>query len=211
MSAQPVAGGAGDAERKIGFLRDSLRRLSSGTADASTWPGVAERFQSLRAQYAANPDALRPHVPQLTELRRQYDELLDAEQPRTIDRFHELGEQIRTAEAEREFLRQYFIRRAAGRELTGTTASLTVRSRVSLSIPKPGSDARTRLDELLRSSGRWDEVSQLAGPRLLRALDRKRFAPEQQAAIEHLCPRTVTHAVASRGRADLSRHLTPGE
>lgn len=91
MSAQPVAGGAGDAERKIGFLRDGLRRLSSGTAGASTWPGVAERFQSLRA------------------------------------------------------------------------------------------------------------------------LDERRFAPEQQAAIEHLCPRTVTHAVVSRGRADLSRHPTPGE
>ncbi|MEP0846895.1 MAG: hypothetical protein HRF50_08755, partial [Phycisphaerae bacterium] len=51
MSAQPVARGAGDAERKIGFLRDGLQRLSDGAADVSTWSAAAERFQSLRAQY----------------------------------------------------------------------------------------------------------------------------------------------------------------
>lgn len=179
-----------------------MQRLSDGAADVSTWSAAAERFQSLRAQYAADPDALRPHVPQLAELRTRYEALLDADRPPAVDRYHELGEQIRRAEAEREYLRQFFIRRsrAGVRELTGTTAGVTVNARVGLAIPKAGTDARKRLDELLRASGRREEVSQLAASRSLRALQDRRFAPDAQSATERLCPRMTTHTVISRPR-----------
>jgi hypothetical protein len=70
-----------------------------------------------------------------------------------------------------------------------------------ITVPAAGSDIRAKLEEVLKASGRWPDVSQLARARLLRALDGKQFTPQQEQEITRLCPRTTAHQIIARLRA----------
>jgi hypothetical protein len=186
----------------IAGLQNALGRLGTAGNDLADLAEVAERFQLLRRQYVAHREQMDGYVPRLAQLRQRLEALLNAQVARVVDRFHELGEQIRQAEVEHEFLRSFFIRRAgnSGLELAGVRAQLTVKTQPNLSVPAAGTDERARLDRVLQDSGRWADVSQLARARLLKALNARQFTPQQEQDITRLCPRTTTHTVMSRLR-----------
>ncbi len=192
-----------ELDEQIAGLQAALGRLGTAGADLSDLAEVAERFRLLRQQYLAHREQMDGHVPRLTQLRQRLEALLSAQVGRVVDRYHELGEQIRQAEVEHDFLRQFFIRRAgdAGLELPGLRAQVTVKTQRGLALPAAGTDERARLDRVLQESGRWGDVSQLARARLLRALNDKQFTPQQEQDITRLCPRTTTHTALSRPRA----------
>jgi len=201
MSSASTAASGLSVEDQIAKLRESLPRVSAPESDG-LWADVAERFRSLRNQYLAEPETLRARVSELAELRRQYDAQLDADIPRAIERYHALGEEIRRAEAEREFLRQFFVRRAGTRplELNSPRVQLSVQLRTGLAMPRSGTPDRVQLDKVVQATGKWQEVSQLAVARLLRALEQKRFTPAQADEIDRLCPRTTSHVVRTAER-----------
>ena len=192
-----------ELDAQIDGLQAALGRLGTAGTDLADLAEVAESFQVLRRQYVAHRQQMDGYVPRLTQLRQRLEALLSAQVPRVVDRFHELGEQIRQAEVEHDFLREFFIKRAgsAPLELPRVRAQVTVKTQPGLAVPSAGTDERARLDRVLQDSGRWADVSQLARARLLRALDDKRFSPQQEQDIMRLCPRTTTHTVVSRSRA----------
>jgi hypothetical protein len=197
---------ARELDDQIAALQAALGRLGTAGHDLADLAEIAQRFQLLRRQYVAHREQMDGHVPRLAQLRQRLEALLNAQLTRVVDRFHELGEQIRRAEAEHDFLREFFIRRAgtAGLELPGLRAQVTVKTQPNLAVPAAGTPERTRLNRLLQDSGRWADVSQLARARLLKALDANQFAPPQEQEILRLCPRTTTHTVVSRPRGDSS-------
>lgn len=201
MAEASTAVASRDVDGQIGRLREDLKHIGP-LEGGGLWADVAERFRALRTLYAESPNALRGRVPELTDLRRQYDARLDANVADAVDRYHRLGAEIRRAEAEREFLRQFFVRKAGARpmEIPGKTAQVTIQARSSLSMPKAGSAERDRLDQTVRASGKWEEVSQLATAKLLRAMEQKHFTPAEADAIEKLCPRTLSHVVRTSER-----------
>jgi hypothetical protein len=187
---------------QIAGLQAALGRLGTAGTNLADLAEVAQRFQLLRRQYVTHREQMDGYVPRLTQLRQRLEALLNTQVARVVDRFHELGEQIRQAEVEHDFLRQFFIRRAGatGLELPGVQAQVTVKIQQNLAVPAASTDERARLDRLLQDSGRWADVSQLARTRLLRALNAKQFTPQQEQDITRLCPRTTTHTVVSRPR-----------
>ena len=203
MYASTPALSARKLEEQIAGLQTALGRLGTAGADWGALTEIAERLAILRRQYVAHRERLGGYVPRLTLLRQQLDALLSTHLTRVVDHFHELGEQMRRAETEREFLREYFIRRAgdASLELAGVRAQVTVKATPGITMPASGSDTRAKLEDLLKASGRWPEVSQLARARLLRALDGRQFTPQQEQEIGRLCPRTISHQVITRLRA----------
>ena len=60
-----------------------------------------------------------------------------------------------------------------------------------------GSDDRRQLEDLIRSSGCWEQVSLLSRPKLEKAIDSGQIPQDHAAAIERLCPITVMHQVTS--------------
>jgi hypothetical protein len=191
-----------ELEEQIAQLQSALGRLGTAGADLAALAEVAERFGVLRRQYLSQRERLNGYVPRLTQLRERLDALLGAQVPRVVDHYHEIGERLRRAEAERDFLREFFIRRAggAGLELAGERAEMTIKVQPGIAVPAAGSENRTKLERVLHESGHWAEVSQLARARLLRAMEAKRFTGPQEQEIARLCPRTLTHQVIARPR-----------
>ena len=191
-----------ELDDQIAGLQSALGRLGTAGTDLADMAEIAERFQLLRRQYVAHREQMDGYVPRLAQLRQRTEALLNAQVARVVDRFHELGEQIRRAEVEHDFLRTFFVRRAgsARLELAGVRAQITVKTQQNLSVPAAGTEERAKLDRVLQDSGRWADVSRLARARLLKALNARQFTPEQEQDIARLCPRTTTHTVVSRLR-----------
>lgn len=190
-----------EIEQHIACITTQLNQLAAGDGDMQRFAEVGERFCLLRAAYQAQPATVEPHVARLAQLSRQFDGLLDIHLARVVDRYQEVNERIRAAEREKEFLREYFIRKAGQGHvsLAGQRAEVLVRSIPTRVLPPASTDARVQLDRLVLDSGHWQEVSQLSRAKLQHALDETRFGPQQQ-AIAALCPVTVSHQVTSRLR-----------
>ncbi|MFQ5807232.1 MAG: hypothetical protein ACE5I3_12355, partial [Phycisphaerae bacterium] len=190
-----------EIDAHIQSIAAALDALSAGGGNLSGCMEIDERFGALREQYRQQPDSLAGRVQRLSELSRRFDDLLADRLTRVVDRFHEVNEQIRLGEQEKAFWRSFLIRTAtqARQEyLNGTAATVHVRSIRSRTLPPAGGSTRARLEDLVRQSGCWEQVSQLSRTRLERALAGKVFARPQAEAIEQLCPATIVHQVSSR-------------
>lgn len=190
-----------EIDEYIAFIGDALDGLGAGDGDLSRCMEVHERFSALRDQYRQQPDSLGEHTTRLSELSKRFDDLLTGRLPLIVDRFNEVNEQIRLVQQEKAFWRDFLIRRAVQArqgQLNGTLATVRVRSTQSRTLPPVGSSERSQLEDLIRDSGRWEQVSQLSRPKLQRALAGSVFAGEEAAAIEYLCPSTETYQVSSR-------------
>ncbi|MEW6249006.1 MAG: hypothetical protein AB1716_00020 [Planctomycetota bacterium] len=158
MSAEPshVPAGLSPAEiqEHVHQLAAAVPRLRT-ERDLTRCAEVAEHFGRLRTAYRSQPAAFAGVVPELTRLRRDCEQILDTRLVQAVDRFQEISETIRRAEAEREFLREFFIRKASQSrgQMTGTTAEVTVRSTPTREVPHAGSDRRVQLERLLQRSG----------------------------------------------------------
>jgi hypothetical protein len=195
---------SGETERHVAHIAAALDELSTKGGDMARFGDVAERLGLLRLQYRAQPKALDGHLPQLRELSQRFDALLGSRLAQVVDRYHGVVQEIRRAEREREFWREYLIRKApAGRRasLNGTAAVVVIRSAESRLLPPAGTEPRTRLERLVRETGRWDEVSQLSRTKLQRALERGHFDAGHREAIGELCPLTVVRQVSSQTRS----------
>jgi hypothetical protein len=185
----------------ISAIRVSLDRFASSDGDFSQCLEVNGRFEVLREQYRRSPGSLAGHVSQLTELSERFDELLARRLPEVVDRFHAVNEQLRRIGQEKEFWREFLIRTATSarqESLAGSAATVRVRSVLARPLPSPGTNERTCLEEVLRASGQWEQVSQLSGAKVQRALAAKLFDEAVAQAVEQLAPATVIHQVSSR-------------
>lgn len=192
-----------EIEQHVAYIGGSLGKLGASDGDVGRFAKVGERLQMLRSQYRAQPESLDGCVPRLRELSRQFDALLESRLAQIVDRFHEINEQIRRAQCEKEFWREYLIQQAPpGRRetLSGSTAEAVIRSSKSRLLPAAGTEPRAQLEGLVQETGRWGEVSQLSRSKLQRALDQAWLSPAQQRAIAELCPLEVVHQVSSRPR-----------
>jgi len=162
---------------------------------------IAEKFGVLREEYRRQPEAFAGQRERLAQLRKRFDEVLASRLDAVIDRFHEVAEAVRRAESEKAFWRDFLIRRSAQlrqEQLNGANAVVRVRTKESRLLPAVQSPERDRLEVLIRQSGQWDQVSQLARARLEKAMNDGLFSKGDTDAIGQLCPLTVVHQVTSR-------------
>jgi len=183
----------------VDAIAGALARFSAG--EPFQLAEVAERFRVLRDQYRAEPKSLDAHVSRLSQLSGQFDALLNARLPDVVDRYHRVADQIRRAESEKQYLRDFLVRKAGPGRMTlaGTAAELTVRPCQSRVLPAAGTEPRARLEQLIQETGQWQQVSQLSRSKLQRALQDSVFGERQQ-AIAQMCPVTTIHQITSRVR-----------
>jgi len=195
------------SEHEIGehlaCLTAALDRLSSDHAGLEACVDIAERFEALRQQYRQQPASLASWVSRLAELRRRFDQLLGMRLSQIVDRFHQIGEQIRLAEREKACWRDQLIRIASESrrdQLDGNSAVVRIRSVMSRTVPPAGSLQRQQLEAILRESGCWEQVSQLSRPKLDRAMKNSLLAKPQADEVERICPVSQIHQVSCRAR-----------
>ncbi len=189
-----------EIEEQVTYITARLDTLAADRPDLTLSAELAERFRTLREQYQQRPASLQRRVQQLATLSKRFDECMAAQLPLVVDRFHELNEQIRHANSEKELWRDFLIRRATDsrqEHRAGNAAVVRVRSVQARALPSAASAERKRLEDLIRESGQWGQVSQLSGPKLQRALAGNLFDRPQAEAIGQLCPPTVIHQVSS--------------
>jgi hypothetical protein len=193
-----------EIEEHVAFIAVAVNELALGGGDLERFGEVSERLQLLRALYKRQPEPLSSFITKLTELSRRFESLLDARMPEIVDRYHHVNEQLRRIEREKDYLREYLIRRAGPgpREtVPGVSAEVVVRSLPTRLLPPAGTVQRGKLERLLAQSGVWPEVSQLSRSKLQQALAKGRLSADDQRAIEELCPPTVVHQVTTRLRS----------
>ena len=191
-----------EIDQHVAHIVTTVGRLGAPGAELGRFVEVAERFRRLRNQYQVQPRSLDTHLPKLAQLRQQFDTLMETRLAEVVDRYHQVVEQIRRAETEKELLRDVLVRRASHDRvnLTGTHAEVTIRTVPARPLPPAGTDGRKQLEDLIRQSGLWPEVSYLSRARLQQALENDRFQPAQQQAISQLFPLTTIHQVSSHPR-----------
>ncbi|KPJ52410.1 hypothetical protein AMJ39_07935 [candidate division TA06 bacterium DG_24] len=147
----------------------------------------------------------RQHLVQIKQLPVEEQNLEDG--VRLVDAYAELAGRRDEVKDELESLKQKIIAYAAGRGfdvLFGSAHRLTLTRRSKLTLPRQGEPARDALEHILRERGVWDEVSQLSGSRLLRALESGELdEPLRRAVLE----RAPTHETVL---LRLSRLKEPG-
>lgn len=188
-------------DEHMAWLTTALNRLPTDDGDLSACLEIHERFEALRAQYREKAESLSGRVSALTELSRRFDDWLAKRVTRVIDRFAEVNEQLRRIEEEKALWRDFLIRTAttARQEyLKGAAATVRVRAIASRPLPPAGSPQRSELEEVIRQSGHWEQVSQIASAKMQHALAAKLFDETQVHAIERLCPAAVIYQVSSR-------------
>jgi hypothetical protein len=189
-----------EIENRIASIGSSLDELDrDGTLEACF--EIDQLFRTLREEYRRHPEALTGLVPQLTGLSRRFDEILSVRVAQIVDRFHDINERIRRAEQEKTAWREFLIRsatRARTDRLSGSTACIRLKSQEIRQMPASGSEDRRQLEDLIRSSGCWEQVSQLSRPKLEKAIDSGQIPQAQAGDIERLCPISVMHQVSSQ-------------
>ncbi len=178
-----------------------LPRLRSDR-DLTRCSDIASQFARLRTGYVLDFDAFAAHLPELTRLRRDFEQILSTRLAQVVDRYQELSAQIRRGEHERDLLREFFIRKAAEAtpRFTGQRAEVSVRRQATRDVPPAGDARRTQLERRLQQAGLWIEVSQLSRTRLCRAIAQKRLGVIQGEA-EEVCPAVVAYTVLTRLRS----------
>ena len=185
----------------ISAIRVLLDHFAASDGDFSECLELNGRFEFLREHYRRSPGSLGGYLLQLTELSKRFDDLLVQLLPEVVDRFHALNERLRRIQKEKDFWRQFLIRTATSggqQTLVGAVATVQVRSVLSCLLPSPGTTERTRLEEVLRASGQWEQVSQLSGVKIQRALAAKLFDEAVMQIVEQLAPATFVHQLSSR-------------
>jgi hypothetical protein len=188
-------------ETHIRFIGEALEAMANDDQALGACVEIGERFEDLRAQYRDAPDSLAAHVQRLSALRNRFHALLANRVSRVVDHYFEVGERIRQAEREKAFWRGVLIQQAtqaARQHLTGVSATVRVQPKEQRVVPAAGTDHRAKLEESIRSSGRWDQVSHLSRARLERALDQGVFDEAQAKIIADFCPVALTHMVSVR-------------
>ena len=118
-----------------------------------------------------------------------------------VDRFHDLGQQIRTARTERDALRQRLLHRArevGENRLAGGRARVLIKQINIPRLPQTGSAERDRLEARVNAAGRWRAVSHLSAAKLGAALANDLFTPDDQADIQAQMPALQTTRITSR-------------
>ncbi len=180
----------------IEFLRTALWKLAESGSDVSAAVGIAERFDVLREEFRKQRDRFAADVDELASLSRRFQFILNERLSQVVDRFHRVNEEISRGEREKAFLRGTLIRIAGEsgqRQLMGTKAQVRVREISARQLPLPRSSERLQLEEVLRTAGAWDHVSQLSRPRLEQAIAGKRIPENLQPQLDALCPVKVSH------------------
>jgi len=168
---------------------------------ATTWGLVGQTFQTLREQYRQRPASLAAHAARLSELRTRFDGILEPHLSAVVDHFREINDQIRQLEMEREFWREYLVRKTSQlqrEELRGNSSFIRVRTTQTREIPPAGTASRKTLEQLIRDAGQWQLVSQLSRPKLQQAIAEKKLEQPLAESIDRMCPMRTTYAVVSR-------------
>lgn len=185
-------------------VAELIRELAAGVdevgakgADIRRCGEVGRKIQRLRVMYQMHPQALNGHLTRLSELSTRFERVLAERLAEVVDRYHAIGEQLRSVQEEKAYLREFLVRQAGtgGGQLRGARAEARVRAITGRTMPAAGTPARTQLEEVIRTAGVWEAVSQLSRARLQRALDEPSFGGAQHGVLLGLCPLKTTHQV----------------
>lgn len=193
-----------EIEGAIERLEQSLDGIEKGEIEVSELIEVRATFDVLRAEYRHQPETLQKWVGELHGLRKRYDDLLATKRGRIVDRYQSLSEELERLTTERESLRELLIERANPKARTtyeGGEATVVVKSVRARKLPKAGSEERAELEEVIRDSGHWEQVSIIQVAKLDRLIKQKAFSTETTKAIETLCPAERRFQVSCRRRS----------
>ncbi len=193
----------GEIVRSIECITSKLDGMKQSEDEMSACAEISIQFTVLREQYRTRPESMAGYVEQLAQLRRRFDDLLQARMASVIDRFNAVTERIRRAQQEREFWRAFLIRKATQdqvQQLDGATSAVRVRSVESRLIPPAGASERQQVEDLIRKAGCWEHVSQLSRTRLEKALAGDVLPKAQAEEVERLCPMTTRYQVMTLTR-----------
>jgi hypothetical protein len=193
-----------EIDRHIADIRSGLQQIAETADSLPLCCRIHQHLEALRQQYREYPTTLTARVQELALLHAQFEVHLAARMTVIVDHLHEINQAIRTAEDERQFWRDVLVQHARTSgclQIEGAAAVVRVRALQARLMPPAHSNERTRLEELIRSAGVWDRVSQLSRPKLEKSLNERAFDAQTAEAIGQLCPPTVTYQVTSRALA----------
>lgn len=193
--------------RMQGALADRIEQLAGSLAaagsagDVDSLGGIADEFDRLRAEFRRDPHAFTPHLDRLGSLREEFDRLVRRRITSVADRYFEVTRSLAALEQERERWRDAILRACrdgSTRRVAALRVTIEVSESTTLCVPDSKDPARPKLEEVLRSAGVWEDVSQLSAPRLAQALERGRLPAPVAAEVRRLCPETTRFTVRCR-------------
>lgn len=159
---------------------------------------IEERFQELRRRATGDRAVLSAHMERLRELRSRFEQLKAPLAKRLVDELLLVRGAMQDLEAREAVLRESVIwlsRTSGQQDLKGDRGSATVRPGFRHSIPETGTEARTRLENLIREHGLWERVSILNASRIAKAIDAGSLAGSAAEEVMRLCPSAAVYAV----------------
>lgn len=175
---------------QIEGLERRLAAAEGGTADLAVLGAIATTLSELREEYRRSPGEMQTHVRRLGALRQRYDGLVCKTAGAIADHYQQLNDEIYRLQQEREQWRLALItaaENAPGHRVQGRACAVEVKATEVLSMPPTGHADRVRIEEVLARAGVWQQVSQLSGPKLQRALTERQVPPDAADAVLQVC------------------------
>lgn len=175
---------------RIGGLERRLEAAERGKADLAALWAIATTLGELRNEYRRSPEEMQEHLKRLGALRQRFDGLVCKTAGAIADHYQHLNEEIIRLQQEREQWRLALItaaENAPGHRIQGRACAIEVKATEALSLPPAGHADRLRIEQLLARAGVWQQVSQLSGPKLQRALTERQVPPAAAEEVMQVC------------------------
>ncbi len=187
---------------KIRQIKSWLENLSTENADLSLILEIESALEQLRKQYRQQPDVFKSWVAELASLRREYHLLIRGLLSQMVDHFYSLNTLMKQIEDEKQAWRSVFLELAKEQStdnFRGMHALLQVKQVQQRKLPPAKSSDRRQLEDILRKSGYWLQVSQVSRQKLMSALGHKDLPEDLTKRIEPLFPLETNAMVFCKG------------
>lgn len=180
-----------DIRKGIDRLGGMIDRWSGNTLDSALGDDICRLLRELRAEYSESRSSFgTEQVDELRDLKQRFVTLLTGSMSAIVDRFSALTELLQETKTERERWREILGEAVDGDsvQFAGSTSVVVVTTATRMELPKRNTGDHQELEQLLRDSELWSEVSSISRPLLTKAMDRSDLDKEIRDRIGALCP-----------------------
>lgn len=181
-------GEIGEGIERLGAMID---RWEGNTLDSTLGDDICRLLRLLRTEYSESRSSFgTAEVDRLRDLKQRFLTVLSGSMSAIVDRFSALTELLQETKTERERWREILGEAVDGDsvQFDGSRSVVVVTTTTRMELPKRNTGDHQELEQLLRDSELWSEVSSISRPLLTKAMGSSDLDKEIQDRIGALCP-----------------------
>ena len=180
-----------EIEKRCRNIEQKISAFEADAEDVMVLKSARNDLDWLRKQYSNSLETMQPFVGNLKEYKLRLSQCVSRARGQLTVEYLQATRAVADWTARRDTCRDVLGELALAENLTkfeSQDGSLNVNMVRAITIPKAGSGLRVQLRDVVRQSEKWEAVSSITGPKLLKALDNGVFDTDTAERLQAICP-----------------------